>query len=318
MISDLTPVFLLIILEYGSIAAKYIMVFDDINIIVPTDASYVGLFYAYEGSGGFVMQQGVGTTTIFPFSSINRYDVTNSLQIEYDVSTFNQKLGLIKDASNIGIISTLYNATDGRFPVETITLTASEFSSTIVPSNVISVGAYSTLYGNFQTLVNNFFGFPEGFTSLFTTTGQINVNGGIFDASAMVHLMNYSILDSSGEYINAMTGTITINSINGILKYACQHNPFNNRTTQTVADGFIQDDLIYVPTGTTITLVANIINVDTSNNYIIPTTEGLTHILQTTPGPDYLNGNYSQTTTFTNSSITRVVTVPMLLVLKNL
>jgi len=294
------------------------MVFGgNINTIVPTDASYVGLFYAYEGSGGFVMEQGVGSTTIFPYN-INRYDVTNSLQIMYDVRTFNQKLGLLKDASNIVITDTSYNQDDAKFPTDTITLTALEFSSTVVPSNIISVGAYSTLYGNFQTLVNNYFGFPEGFTSLFTTSGQININNGIFDASAMVHLMNYSALDASGAYVNTMTGTITINYMNSLLRYACQHNPFNNRTTQTIEDGFIENDLIYVPTGTTVTLVANIVNADTSNNYILPSTNGLNHIIQSSPGQDYSNGNYSQTTTFTSSSITRVVTVPMLLVLKNL
>lgn len=308
----------IIIREYASIEVEYIMALgSNINTIVPTDASYIGLFYAYEGSGGFVMEHGVGTTIIFPFNTVNRYDVTNSLQIKYDVRTFNQKLGLIKDASNVGIISTSYNQNSG-FPIDTITLTANEFSAAVAPSNIISVGAYSTLYSNFQTLVNNYFGFPEGFTSLFTTSGQTDINGGVFDASAMISLMNYSALDASGKYTLTMTGTITINYINGLLRYAAYNNPFNNRTTQTLADGFIENDLVYVPTGTTVTLVANIVNIDTPNNYVIPTSQGLSSIIQSSPGPDYSNGHYSQTTTFTSSSITRVVNVPMLIVLKNL
>jgi hypothetical protein len=288
------------------------------NPIILSDESYTGLFYAYEGSGGFVMEKGVASTTIYPYNPINRYDVTNSLQIKYDVREFNQKLGLIKDESNIEILSTTYNENNNGFMEDKITLTASEFTIKITPANIISVGKYSTLYNNFQTLLNNYFGYPEGFTSLFTTTSTANINNGIFDASAMVNLMNYSSLNSSGEYVKDLSGTITIQHINGLLRYASQNNPFNNRTTQTIQDGFIENDLIYIPTGTTVTLVANIINVDTPNNYVVPTSDGLTHILQRTPGPDYTNGNYSQTTTFTPNSITRVVKVPMLLVLKNL
>ena len=289
------------------------------NTIVTTDSSYVGLFYAYEGSGGFVMEQGIASTTIIPFNAINQYDVTNSLQIKYDVREFNQKLGIVKDASNTEILSTSYIESNNSFPADSVTLTASEFILEITPANIISVGAYNELYSNFQILLNNYFGYPEGFTSLFTTTSTANINGGIFDASAIVNLMTYSALNASGEYVNTMTGSITIEYINGFLQYACKNNPFNNRGEEiTVRDGFIENDLVYVPTGTTVTLVASIINTDTSNNYIIPTSAGLTHILQTSPGPDYSNGNYSQTTTFTTNSITRVVTVPMLLVLKNL
>jgi hypothetical protein len=289
------------------------------NTIINTDASYVGLFYAYEGSGGFVMEQGVASTTIFPINVINQYDVTNSLQIKYDVREFNQKLGIVKDESNTEILSTSYIEINNGFPQDSVTLTASEFSIKVTPENIISVGAYSELYNNFQILLNNYFGYPEGFTSLFTTTDTVNINGGVFDASAIVNLMNYSALNASGEYVNTMTGSITIEYINGFLQNACKNNPFNNRPEETtVRDGFIENDLVYVPTGTTVTLVANIINPDTPNNYIIPTSAGLTHILQTSPGPDYSSGYYSQTTTFTTNSITRVVTVPMLLVLKNL
>jgi hypothetical protein len=286
-----------------------------INTIPAIDASYIGFYYAYEASGGFNIEQGVGATTMYPYNKINRYDVTNSLQVKYDVRIFNQKLGLIKDASNIGILNTTYNPELNNFPVDYVTLTAAEFSSEVREKDIISVGFYSTLYMNFQILVNNYFGFPEGFNTLFTTTSQIDINGGIFDASAMVNIMHYSALNASGEYVNTMTGSITIEHINALLRYVCQYNPFNNRTTQTVADGFIENDLIYVPSGTTITLVADIINSDTSDNYIIPTTTGLEHIIQSSPGPDFSNGDYSQMTMFASNAITRVVKVPLLIVL---
>jgi hypothetical protein len=289
-----------------------------INPIISTDASYIGLFYAYEASGGFAMEQGIASTTIYPYETINRYDVTNSLQIKYDVRTFNEKIGLIKDASNENITNTTYNSTTNNFAYDNITISAGEFSLAVDENEIISVGIYSTLYSNFQTLINNYFGFPEGFTSLFTTTSQMNLNGGIFDASAMVNLMNYKALDASGQYVNTMTGSITIGRVNALLRYASQNNPFNNRPNHTIEDGFIENDLIYVTTGTTITVVAKIINSDTSNNTIIPTTDGLANIIQSSPGPDFTNGPYSQVTTFTSQSITRIVTAPILIVLKNL
>ena len=290
-----------------------------INDIVPANSPYVGLFYAYEASGGFIMEKGVGTTIIIPSNSLNRYDMTNALQIKYDVRKFNQKLGLFKDASNINILSTSYSS--DKFPDDEITLSAAEFSLAVGASDIISVGRYSTLYSDFGSLLNAYFGYPPGFTSLFTlkTPKTANdINGGIFDASAMDSLMNYSVLNASGEYVNTMTGSITINSINSLLRYACKYNTFNNRTTQTIENGFIENDLIYIPTGTTVTLVATIVNTDTSNNNLMPTTAELNTVIQISPGKDFSNNYYSQQTTYTYSSITRVVKVPLLIVLKNL
>lgn len=289
-----------------------------VNTIISSDASYNGLFYAYEASGGFVIEQGVASTTIFPYSQINRYDMTNSVQVRFDVRTFNEKIGLNKDVENASIISTTYDPTNSGFPTNTVTISANEFSDAVDTNEIISVGKYRTLYSDFQVLLNNYFGYPEGFNSLFTVTTQVNINNGIFDASAMVNIMKFSALNASGEYVNTMSGSISIVNTNSLLRYACQNNPFNNRTTETIENGFIENDLIYVPTGTTITLVAAIVNADTSNNYIIPTTSGLDNIVQSSPGKDYTNGFYSQETTFSANYITRVVKVPLLLVLKNL
>jgi hypothetical protein len=296
------------------------------------DGQYSGTYYAYEGSGGFVIEQGVGITTITPFNKVNKYDVTNALQIQYDVRTFNTKLGLRKDASNATILSTSYNETTNTFQdrngvaIDSISITASEFSNAVMASNIISVGFYSTMYANFKTLVNNYFGFPQGFNALFTTASTTNINGGVFDASAMVNLLHYSVQNASGQYIKTTTGTVTISNINSLLRYAGQNNTFGNRTSptdqQTIVNGFLENDLVYIPYGTTITLVANISNSDTPNNNILPTSAGLASILAscgTGEGPqDFTNNEYSQTTTFTSSSITRVIHVPILLVLKNL
>ena len=287
--------------------------------IIP-DGSYSGLFYAYEGSGGFILEQGIASTTIFPYNNINRYDVTNSFQVTFDVRTFNRKIGLLKDASNNQILNTTYDPTLMKFSSDSITITASEFSSAVNVSNILSVGFYKTMYFNFQTLVNNYFGVPSNFNALFTTSSTVTINNGVFDASAMVNMMNYSALNASGEYVKTMTGEITIENINALFRFACQSNPFGNRSPAppTIEDGFKENDLVYVPNGTTITLVAKIINSDSSSNNIIPTTQGLTNIINSSPGPDFMNNEYSQTTTFTSSAITRVIKVPILMVLKNL
>jgi len=287
-----------------------------VNPIVPDGSPYVGEFYAYEASGGYVMEQGIPTIKLTPYETINKYDVTQAFQVKYDVRVFNEKLGLYKDASNVGIIDTSYNNSTLSFPKDSISLSASEFRLGIKASNILSLGYYHALYSDFETLLNAYFGFPQGFTSLFSVQSQVELNGGVFDASAMINLMNYSALNASGEYVNTMTGNISIEHVNAMLRYACQENPFNNRTTQTPADGFIANDLIFVPTGTKITLVANFINVDKSANYIhiLP---GALAQLQAQSG-DFTEGNYSQITTFNDTSIVRVVKVPMLIKLSNL
>jgi hypothetical protein len=152
--------------------------------------------------------------------------------------------------------------------------------------------------------------------------------------------MNPSEQNASGEYVNPMTGTITINKVNDILRYAFQYNPFNNRETETVSieNGFIENDLIYIPTGTTVTLVANILNEVTSGmasqgsgvqnpsgEYMqvpfhneLPDSDILEEIRGRSPPLDYSSGDYSQTTTFYTDQIVRVLKVPILIILKNL
>lgn len=290
------------------------------NPIVPLDASYVGLFYAYEASGGYVMEQGFANIVMIPYERINKYDVTESLQVEFDVRTFNRKIGLLKDALNIGIINTAYDPTTNHFPTDTVALNAYEFTEGMNASQVISVGKYKTLYSDFQIFLNAYFGYPQGFDTLFTIQSRININNGIFDASALMHLLTHQALNASGEYVNTVTGEISINHVNALLRFANQYNPFNNRTPNqsNVSDGFIDQDLIFIPTGTTVTLYVNIKNVDAYPNYIALTASGETYLQNITHDGDYTNGYFSQTTTVTSDYIKRVIKVPLLMRLTNL
>jgi len=299
------------------------------NII--TDGSYSGLFYAYEGSGGFIIQQGVGNTIIYPQKPVNSYDLTGSLQIIYDVKQFNTLLGLTKNSANTIITSTTFSEETGTFPTDSIRITAADFVSQVNVSEILSVGYYSSMYSNFKTLVNTYFGLPQNFNGLFTFNSYVSMNNGVFDASAMYNILHYSSQNASGQYVSDVSGSITVSNINSILRFACLNNPFGNRSSAleqniTPADGFLENDLVYVPSGTTITLVAKIINSDVTPNNIVPTNlqdiistaNNLTNAPDMFGNPDFSNGHYSQTTTFTASQIKRVIQVPLLLVLKNI
>jgi hypothetical protein len=130
--------------------------------------------------------------------------------------------------------------------------------------------------------------------------------------------MTYQALNASGEYVDTVSGEITIQHVNALLRFANQYNPFNNRSSSqsNISQGFIDKDLIFIPTGTQVTLYVNIQNIDAYPNYITITPAGTANI-QAISG-DYTNGNFSQVTTVTSDYIKRVVKVPLLIRLTNL
>ena len=248
----------------------------------PIESPYTGFFYAFYGSGGFTMDQCFNTIKLTQPNPLLRYDVTKALQIKFDVRTFNAKIGLYKDANNIGITSTTFNPVTDNFSIDEITISADEFVSGLSKDQVISVGSYSTMYSDFKQLVNTYFGYAGGFSSLFSQASEFDINNGVFDASALINIITpYS--RPTGENVKQVTGSITISDINSLLKYAIDRNIFGNRTTQSsvgtssdissnytgnsttqeenyfksnygMADGFIAGDLIFIPAGTTIKL----------------------------------------------------------------
>jgi len=249
---------------------------------LPNGLPYEGFFYAFYGSGGFTMDQCFNTIKLTQPNPLLRYDVTKALQVKFDVRTFNAKLGLYKDANNIGITSTAFNPITDNFPIDEITINSDEFVSGLAKEQVISVGSYSTMYSDFKQLVNTYFGYAGGFSSLFSQASEFDINNGVFDASAFLNIITpYS--KPTGENVKQVTGSITISDINSLLKYAIDRNIFGNRTPQSsvgnssdissnytgnsttqeqnlfksnygMADGFIAGDLIFIPAGTTIKL----------------------------------------------------------------
>jgi hypothetical protein len=300
--------------------------------------TYSGQFYTIVGTGGYTMVQGLPTIVLASQNPLFQYDVTNAVQVLFDVRKFNKKLGLIKDASNINVIDTSYNynPNSNRFVNDSITISASDFVNDLSASRVLSVGAYSTLYSDFNTYVNTYFGYAGGFASLFASVSTFDINGGVFDASAFVNIINGKTIDASGAYINDLSGSITIRNINNLLQYAVSTNIFanrdpsngttasdsTNRANYRVQDGFEAGDLIFIPSGTNITLNLVISNqgVPTYNSNHPSSTDvnNLSANQLTNFTQRYGNILYTETTSASLTGISRTVTAPLLFVLANL
>jgi len=313
-----------------------------------TDSSFVftGNYFAFTASGGFVMEQGFETITQLTEASFNSYDMTNAVQVIFDVKTFNTKLGITKDASNSAIISTSYDEVSETFPYDEITIDASEFKTGIPSSSrIVSVGKYSTLFSDFVNYIHMYFGYAGGFASIFNSGTTYDICGGIFDADSLYKLINQYDTSSNGVYVNDLSGSITISNINKLLRYAVDGNIFSNRDPSGnngsnyasdpsgndasndyyfrynygVGDGFMAGDLIFVPNGTRITLNLNIAaeaylpinNIGASSSYL--------EALRTAQRDSYqYNGYYTETTTASLTNINRVVTAPLLIRLANI
>jgi hypothetical protein len=291
------------------------------NPIIATDASYNGVYYALSALGGYQIEEGLKTITLLPANQINQYDTTDSLQIKFDVRTFNQAIGLLKDTTNQIILDTSFNESTGAFPIDTITLTASQFVAGITENQVILIGKLRYIYSDFITYVNQYFGFPNGFSEIFTLSSQVQINGGVFDATEFINVIHGTTLNpTTGEYINDLSGSITLNYVNTLLNNVNYSNPFNNRSSQgnnggpfSIRDGFIEGDIIFVPNGITITLNLNIIS-----NQVVLNSLGQSGLSQLNSSTSYTNGYFSVNTTTTSTNIKRVVKAPLLIKLTNL
>ena len=243
-------------------------------------------------------------------------DVTGTVQLQLDVRTVNQKLGLIKDSSNIHVLTTSFSPSTSSFPTDVI-LTSSDFSNTIT-TDVLTVGHYSTLYSYFATCVQTYFGTPGGFASLYQGMIDFQINQSIFDASAFIstNVLSASNLNGAGyldvSYTNQMLVTAVLtnsfgnrDTINGITADDW-HNPSN----YGINDGFIAGDLIYTSQGTAINLILPIAkNIYSSNTNIGPNniSKSIKNVI----------GDYSVSTIATQTQLSQCVSVPLLLVLVN-
>lgn len=296
----------------------------------PKDTSYNGYYFAFYASGGFTMEKRFPNINLITEKPVIQYDVTQALQVRFDVRTFNRKIGLLKDANNINTIDSSFDLVADRFPIDSITISAEEFVAGMHEYQVISVGTYANLYSDFISYVGTYFGYMGGFETLFDNAYDFSFTSGVFDASAFVKLINEVETDPSGAYVKPLTGVITINDINAILAYAVDSNVFGNRVPLTgttaadpanhsnygINDGFVAGDLIFIPAGSTIKLQLAVADENNSSiNNIGPTNAATATTLSNIASA---NGYFSETTTADVNNINRTLTAPILIRLDNL
>lgn len=247
-----------------------------------------GLQYLFEASGGYLMERGFDKITRRTQDLIQRYDVTDSVQVKLNVNMFNTKLGVVKDASNINIISSTFNTVSDTFPTDSITINSSEFINGLTVNNIISVGKYSTMYSDFISYVRKYFGYSGGFSSLFKAASEFDISGGVFNAQSFVDLVSggntivandinnvdkapslfYKMTRSDGkmyeEVAQDFTGSIISNAVlnNNITKWG--HGSLN-----AIGGNGVLTDKYIVPgvSGMTFSFWVNIQNNDSNQNY---------------------------------------------------
>jgi photosystem II stability/assembly factor-like uncharacterized protein len=283
-----------------------------------------GYYYTYNASGGYVGEEGAPALRYDMKELFEKFDLTDSVQVLYDVKTLNEKIGLIKDASNINILDTSYNDASGNFPVDEINISADEFVNGMQVNQVISVGRLNTLYDEFDDFVKQYFNGPNssatGFATLFSDTSDYVINNGVFDASSLLHIITEKPLDSSGSYVSDLSGVITINRVNELLKTSCSLNVFGNRDPSdnpVIEEGFLSGDLIFIPNGLRIMLNAYI---DTENFNPLNSLVGLANVRALLQDHDYISPEqlFSSITNATTTRISRQTNVPLLIRLANL
>lgn len=307
------------------------------------DTTYVGNVYALGATGGFTMERGFNEIKLAPATAPLNVDVTNSVQILMDVATFNAKLRLVKNATNTEVVSSSFDAVNDYFTtvggaeLSEISLSAAELTAGVAKATqVISVGKYSTLYSSFQSYVATYFGFDGGFSSLFTAASEFAIDSdNHFDGASFKRLLNGEAINAEGAYISDLSGSITISNITNLLKYAVDANVFGNRTpiadlaqnatgdsvdpvdknNYGVEDGFVAGDLIWVPSGTTVTLQLKI----DAESFAPLNNQGSSNAAATaqTQSTSFTSTNFSMTTTANTTLISRTCSAPLLIKLVN-
>jgi hypothetical protein len=290
----------------------------------PNDPAAVGVYattvYAFGATDGFVMERQFDDITLRPADAISRFDVTDAVQVKVDASVLNAKLGTFDTVDDCFKIA-------GEEVAE-ITFTSGDFRTALASTDdVISVGSLSTLYSDFKSYVGVYFGFNGGFETLFAAASEFTIDeDDLFEADSLVDLIQGEAAgeDPATPYTKFMTGSIVISNITKLLRFAVDSNCFGNRVPASTAgtsgaatdeinfgvnNGFLANDLIWVPAGITVTLKLAI----DAESFNPINNRGPNYVVQDTTVEA---GNFSSTTSATTTLITRVVKVPMLIRLK--
>jgi photosystem II stability/assembly factor-like uncharacterized protein len=278
--------------------------------------TFVGRFYAFNASGGFMVTQGFNQIQLATSSALAQYDVSGAIQLRFSARTLNKKLSIMKDSSNINVVEALYDPQNDLLSSDSVKICACDLTDGVNANSVISVGMLHYLYSDFKHAVGAYFGDPDGFASLFSQASDFDINnGGVFDASAFVQVINSSQFNMEGSFVSDLSGHVTISNINETLRYVVDSNIFRNRfpspykTNYGIVDGFMAGDLIFIPNGFTITM-----SLDIQAESILPINNiGPTNLNAFSDIINWTRGYMKRSTTYSTTNITQVTTVPILL-----
>ncbi len=289
------------------------------NNIDPATNAYTGLAYVFDSSGGFAVDQSFPQINLNTYSPIAQYDVTEAIQIKFNVRTLNDKIGVIKNIQNIDLVDELtgYNVDYELLSNDSVTVSTKDFLNGVKTSNIVSMGKMSTLYSDFNYTVMEYFGAPYGFSSVFANANDFDANNGIFDATTFINLINGITFDGgTGSVVSDLSGYFTVNDLNKHLRFICGTNVFGNRPPEGnygLPNGFMAGDLIYIPNGINITLSVAV----EPEPYSPPDNVGPTNLHSVDSMVNYSEPQYNihKVTTSTITNITQSYSVPILIIL---
>lgn len=213
------------------------------------DSQYIGVYYAIPAIGGFNIEQHFGTIPLVTVLETKELDLTLALQLKVNVRTFNEKIGLIKDASNNIILQTSFDTSNNLFPIQDISFNYQDLMPDITTDNIISVGGFSTMYRDFKRNIINYYEHADN-VSLFNSPSRSILEGPNFTKQDFVNI--FTTANSDGGY--DISGQINMYRISNILNNLNSNDPFHNRTNKLYEDGFIAGDIISISYGITIRL----------------------------------------------------------------
>lgn len=307
---------------------------SDIVYMYKINPAYYGLYYVFNALGGFSVQEQFPEIPFTNVPPLHTFDLTDALQINFDVRKFNSLIGLIKDASNVQIVQSAFNTTTNQFPNNDISLNALDFINGIVDdSYIISLGSFSSIYSDFYFGINSYFSYGNEFTpDILDCINDVSLNQYTFGPAEFRRLLIPQSINTGGNvFVANITGNIVLNRINSILDSFVTKNTYNNRNQvgepyfnpsnglfYRVQDGFIDGDMIYIPNGITIKMDLQVVSAAPP-----PLT-----FPACIPDPnidfnvDYGSGGFLTTTTISGNTIitavSKTVTAPILLRLRNL
>jgi hypothetical protein len=234
-----------------------------------TNGSYFQFFNKYHvipAIGGFNIDQHFGgPVKVYASVETKEIDFTLALQLRVNVRTFNEKLGLVKDASNNVIISSPFDIPNGTFP-DDIVFTFQDFIPDLNVDNIIGVGSFINIYSDFRRSIVNYFSVSTS-ANIFNPSEEEQYTGE-FTKEKFVDL--YSASDKPVD----ISGEMYIYFVSQLLTSLTSNNIFNNRSNKTINDGFIAGDVVLLSEGISIRLdlflkpVEPLPGIDMSNNPI--------------------------------------------------